>query len=508
MAIVLSNSATYDPLGPSPPTVFHDPADFNTIRWTASKRTNEKIMSKLAGNGKKLDWNSEFLATARSNATEKGLEQQIHGVRCPKPLGIITFEDILDTMIQKTTRDEKDFFDRDCTTPPTKSKKPGDEILKLSTSLYRRNEENPAPTSVPRTRMSPPAKPKSLRQRTNSKRVKIVAGYDGPADNSSETAIESPPKARLRSSHSESSYTQNSKGGFHSQGSGSTMIGGARMSSIELAELKASAFGNPFSHATLPSRKSPLVDLKNPQSSQRHVSASQQVLPTLRHVTPYSRSNTLSFEKAQKEIDETKFIMPEPSTESPLISTKDEALTTTKPVEDEKIPKRRERTEDSCETVTTLSSWIHGYYEHHQPQDPLNTNETMPFSMERMLNEATDIFNNLDAIVEKSSKECIDEKSLKGCVEHAPEKRRAYSGFPEDLLENTSENRVPNYTSLTLPKLPISIEFEKFIDNINGDSPGFIRERSFEDGDVRKSLPSQRKSLENTFGTRSLSGLF
>jgi metal transporter CNNM len=42
------------------------------------------------------------------------------------PVGIVTFEDIIDTILQKTSRDENDFFDRPTSTPPTKSKKVGD----------------------------------------------------------------------------------------------------------------------------------------------------------------------------------------------------------------------------------------------------------------------------------------------------------------------------------------------------------------------------------------------
>jgi metal transporter CNNM len=122
MAIVVASPKTDALDKPElPPLVFHDPADLSTMRWTATKRTNEKIMSKLQGNGKKLDWTSDFLAAARANATESGNEQNLYGVRTPKPIGIITYEDIIDAILQKTSRDEKDFFDRVTTSPPTKA---------------------------------------------------------------------------------------------------------------------------------------------------------------------------------------------------------------------------------------------------------------------------------------------------------------------------------------------------------------------------------------------------
>jgi hypothetical protein len=60
---------------------------------------------------------------------------------------------------------------------------------------------------------------------------------------------------------------------------------------------------------------------------------------------------------------------------------------------------------------------------------------------------------------------------------------KQYQGFPAELLNKVNENRVPNYVSFTLPRLP---------DMRRDLTP--IREKSFEDD--RALLPSQRKALQ------------
>jgi metal transporter CNNM len=100
--------------------------------WTATQRTNACIFSRIKAIGSQADWTTEW-ASGFLEASQMDIQGQmirkenVVGVRLlSAPVGIITFEDIIDTIIQKTSRDERDFFDRDDTAPPTKKRKAGD----------------------------------------------------------------------------------------------------------------------------------------------------------------------------------------------------------------------------------------------------------------------------------------------------------------------------------------------------------------------------------------------
>ena len=74
-----------------------------------------------------MDWTTDFLNATRDDSSDASPSFIVTGIRCPTPLGIITFEDVLDTLLQKTSRDEKDFFERKTYDPPTKTRKEGDD---------------------------------------------------------------------------------------------------------------------------------------------------------------------------------------------------------------------------------------------------------------------------------------------------------------------------------------------------------------------------------------------
>jgi len=116
------------PAAPKQPRlVLNDEWEGQTTRWTGTQRTNNHIKTKLKASKSKFDWTVDYLEAAQLSANDSLLRRhRIHGIRCPKPVGIVTFEDIIDTILQKTSCDENDFFDRPTSTPPTKCKNAGD----------------------------------------------------------------------------------------------------------------------------------------------------------------------------------------------------------------------------------------------------------------------------------------------------------------------------------------------------------------------------------------------
>lgn len=245
MAVVVA-SAKPGPVKEEIPNVLHDPAQFSTMHWTATKRTNEKIISRMRG-GQRMDWTAEFLSTARANVAENGRQQNIYGIRAPRPVGIITFEDVIDTILQKASRDEKDFFGR-------RTRSPLESLPSIHVPKARKSLKTPPGHST-------------LRFRTLSKpREATVNNLDGARDRKPS-----------------SSYTDDSDGGFHgandSAGSRCSRYDG-RLTALDIADLTAMSvsLGNPYSQAkaaSLPSRKIQPKEGISP----RHVSASS-ALPT------------------------------------------------------------------------------------------------------------------------------------------------------------------------------------------------------------------------------------
>lgn len=98
--------------------------------WSASTGLNARNIIEMVGLDEHIDWTADFLDAAQNDIEPpQHRKQSVTGIGCPKPIGIITYEDILDALLQKTSLDEKDFFDRDHVIPPTKGRK---GILTLS----------------------------------------------------------------------------------------------------------------------------------------------------------------------------------------------------------------------------------------------------------------------------------------------------------------------------------------------------------------------------------------
>lgn len=183
-----------------------------SLHWTAPKKSVLKIESSSDSDDQTL----QFLEAAKANIEGRG--HRILGIRSPTPIGIITFEDIIDTILQKTSRDEKDYFDRGHELPLTKTRKTGDcpltpeatlnklpkvftpkserAVLKKTPKGQGTHDKSVIADKAPNPYRTP-VFPGTVRKRNVSRNEKIATG-DGAEDD-----------------HSHSSYTQNSQGGFH-----------------------------------------------------------------------------------------------------------------------------------------------------------------------------------------------------------------------------------------------------------------------------------------------------
>jgi hypothetical protein len=185
--------------------------------WSSTTGINARGSLDVRELGGRVDWITDFLNTTRNDASEANASSIVTGIRCPAPLGIVTYEDILDTLLQKTSRDEKDFFERKTFDPPTKKRKEGDDnTVKSSRSIF--SSRRAIPTHVSRVHVAFGGNSTSqgtLRRRNLSKnpgetddtRDVGVCGLDGNDDHSVSG------HGALTADHS--SYTENSDGGFH-----------------------------------------------------------------------------------------------------------------------------------------------------------------------------------------------------------------------------------------------------------------------------------------------------
>ena len=469
-------------------------------RWTATDRTNTHLMSNLKGVKGKSYWTWDYLKFAQAAAVDQAHPRQnVLGIECPKPLGIVTFEDIIDAILRKTSRDEKDFFDRDCSLPPTKYKKSGD--FSPNSSALRTDNDLPRSPKRVHVTFEKSVNPGTMRKRKVSNKPSAPGGLDGADDHSLDGYYHSStrlPKSRRKSTGS--SYTNNSAGGFH----GGNEFGNAK----EIANFKTPAEiveqanksssdcpGNPYSHvktASLPTRRS---DSAVSEERGLRNSSIGPKLPQLRRVAPFSRDNASSIErKAEDQQGDvlTELSMPIPMVDlgplyvfnvqlghDPNTSGVDVEETEETPEASERDTHARER---SGETVS-LMSWS----SNDDAQQITHVYDAFPI-LSGGTSESSLATKNLDAAAEKG-------------------KAKSYDGFPPELLENTNkENRLPEYLSKTLPRsVGAEIDLEELLEKANDVTPP-AREGSFHDD--RALLPSQRRKVEHTsvgLGTRSSS---
>ena len=314
------------PAAPKQPRlVLNDEWEGRTTRWTGTQRTNNHIKTKLKASKSKFDWTVDYLEAAQLSANDSLLRRhRIHGIRCPKPVGIVTFEDIIDTILQKTSCDENDFFDRLTSTPPTKCKKAGDYSPRPVIGGIAPNSTIPIKPSKGPISFEKSSHPNQLRKRKPSEN-EYPANLDGADERSCDSSSSSSMRAqKSRKDFIESSYTQNSQGGFHGAQNSDSSIYPAIMLSMmttedlaEFANTSASTCpGTPYSPtqtSSLPSRKTrSSLGSGARKQAMRPVSAAP-ILPILRRVTPFGR-NTESYERSEEaKQTASELIMPAPS---------------------------------------------------------------------------------------------------------------------------------------------------------------------------------------------------
>jgi metal transporter CNNM len=471
------------PAAPKQPrVVLEDSWDGQTTRWTGTRRTNNHIKTKLKASKAKFDWSVDFLQAAHLSADDSLLRRhRIHGIRCPKPVGIVTFEDIIDTILQKTSRDENDFFDRPTSTPPTKSKKVGDYSPRPVIGGIAPN------STIPIKHSKVPVSFEKSGSNKLSKRKPSVnenpANLDGADERSSHSGSSGSMKAQnSRKDFVESSYTENSAGGFHGANNSDSSIYPtimlSMMTSEDLAELANTSTStcpdNPYSPtktSSLPFRKnkSPLWS-SAAKNVTRHVSAAPK-LPTVRRVTPFSR-NTESYERSEEVKQKgLELVMPAPSM----------ALG---PAEDCRKP----CVDDQDVSIFNMDGSIDGETDFAiDPDCEMSSNLIVMDSSEEENDEGNTTLYN--AFPNPPREHERHEASLSHDLDTIEEEaqKKPYDGFPPELLEEKDENKSPNYDSKTMPRL-------KGSQSSRSEGEAHIREQSFHDD--RAKLPSQRKTLQ------------
>jgi len=453
-------------------------------RWTTSAST--ELLTKREDSQESDDRTLQYLEVAKANIEDRC--HKILGIRSPTPIGIITFEDVVDTILQKTSRDEKDYFDRDHALPLTKTKKLGDctpkpttlvgyslpriftpkserAVLKKQPKLQETNSTSVPVDEAPNSYQSS-ILPGKVRKRNVSKNEKITT-VDGADDG-----------------HSHSSYTQNSQGGFHGAESSSSLDDGMLSMQESITELRNSSsnvLGNPYSHvktgsSSLPSRK---VDPAN--EVLRHVSAAPRIPNTLRRVTPFSRDNHSSFERVvDAKAQSASLTLPG----STMVKTDDPSKHTE--------PSNAGSTCLDTKKINDLNSILEDKREGHRS----SSSETMSFNSwygKLQLDEEK------PSVVPRTSMRLPSHANSQGerlfpsrSQSQASEPIKPYDGFPPELLEleYDKENRLPNYVSKTLPRMP------EFGASEREPTATPSREKSFHDD--RALLPSQRKALNSS----------
>ncbi|EKD15663.1 hypothetical protein MBM_06291 [Drepanopeziza brunnea f. sp. 'multigermtubi' MB_m1] len=496
------------------------------ILWTATAKTNTHLMSNVKGGKGKDYWTMDYLKAAQAAAADPAKPRQnVIGIRCPRPIGIVTFEDIIDTILQKTSRDESDFFVRDTSFPPTKSRKAGDPRPKagpISPGLPRAPKQ--AHVSFDQS-----VNLGTLRQRKVSDRARARGGLDGADDGrpAGQNSIRIPKRRKSTGS----SYTNNSDGGFHGVDEPhASMDCNILMTAEEILEMantsSSDCAGNPYSRTNVASSPKGRSESRIPGGSStlkhslRDVSPASRIRP-LRRVGQFSRGGSSSFDR-------------EKETPNQEEQAKGVSMELTMPVLSA-LPEEQEMKEISKLSIPVSQSPF-------APPGPIpRANLMLEYSRNFSGLDMESFGDTLDSMIEPNSGTRIKSgettslmswssdddahlfrvydaypvpagerhevsffnNSLSGTSE-GREKTKPYDGFPPELLDITNKNnRVPDFVSKTLPRSMANQLARGLCEE--RETPR-AREGSFHDD--RAMLPSQRMNLTGSLGpggNRSLS---
>lgn len=267
--------------------------------WSASRGLNTRNAIEMGALDAQVDWTTDFLEAAQNDLdVPQHRKQSVIGIGCPKPIGIVTYEDVLDALLQKTSLDEKDFFDRGNFVPPTKGRKQGDDTsVSSSHSIVRTRKDVPAYVQRLHAAFERSDENKGTLQRRNISGPAVCndgvsevsgQGFDGVDD-------------RNITSHSEaindcSSYTESSLGGFHGPNLSIECSYDLTHTSLEqtLDSEKSLTFSTPAAATTLATTEVAgwYSDEVAPVASSSSWSTAT-VQPRLRRVTPFSTQASL-----------------------------------------------------------------------------------------------------------------------------------------------------------------------------------------------------------------------
>lgn len=347
-----------------------------------------------------------------------------------KPIGIVTFKDIIGTLFQKPCCDSGDLFDHRDGPSRIRYREPNGKI-NFTRSYRQKYYGSPLPRKALSSR---PTIPSTMRRRNISIKVLGLCGAyntrkasEGRIDRVGTVAIV-PRSVNDQQQETPPSCAQSTIDSTRSLSESTTLTG--RSSCVKTESLSSSREVT----AGLQDRSMP---------SRRYASATPR-LPQLQRVTPFSRQNYSSYEKPGQsiKIDDAGSLIS--SAASSLNDTKQQEQGNTigsaskSSVEPEEINPQSENclggTHDESQEAFSLVSWCPaGFID----VDEWKAHIQEPTSATRS-QKATSL-----ASVAPTEVLCVDESV----------NNRPYQGFPPELLNARKENRFPNRTSNTLPRM-------------------------------------------------------
>lgn len=446
--------------------------EFQTLRWTATPRLKAPATSRGDGGGGSTT--DHFI---QSNIEKAFLSSRdLADSMSPKPIGIVTFEDIVDAILQKTSRDEKDFFCRGNMPPPTKSKKAAD-CIKLTCNYVQKELGS---STSPREPVSfQPAAPPTLRRRKLSNKILSASkpyAMDGAYDLSIDSATTHSPKlCGMRKSSEDTAYTR---------------------SAVDILDAtmktKISRSSSPIKKGSLPSRKAIAAVLPDGSTSFWRRASAAPRFPQLQRVTPFSRQSFSSYDKRAEDRGRDNGIV-HPIT--PVVSTS--------------VPSRpRPKASMTCSGDNVLAGPARTSGDprvsSRENSQVISLISWCPSGLVDVDKWNAQLCDSFTATVSPAEGTRISSPSSEALGDDPIIEPQPYQGFPPELLDIPSsrkEYHFLNHPASTLPRMngPV-VDIDILAVKHDGRSQG--REDAFQDD--RTLLPSQGK-LINSSGNMTMS---